>query len=147
MFATYNLEKWPLVYINMVGDIKTYIDYKQFTSTWMGLYNKLEPFTMLFDATKFGDVSMFYALKMAMFIKKIKRKRPQYLQKSIIMLESKWLKHLVGLMFFMESPAAPVYVYYKDEFGEKSMDDLLSNIESNKMDEFHIYKPSTSWFG
>lgn len=142
MFATYNLDKWPLVYINMVGDIKTYVDYKEFTNTWLGLYNKLEPFTMLFDATNFGDVSVFYAIKMAMFIKKIKRKRPQYLQKSIIMLESKWLKHLVGLMFFIETPAAPVYVYYKDEHGEKSLDELINLLEKGEIDIFHKYSPS-----
>lgn len=142
MFANYDLSKWPLVYINMVGDIKTYVDYKQFTSTWMGLYNKLEPFTMLFDATKFGDVSVFYAVKMAMFIKKIKRKRPQYLQKSIIMLESKWLKHLVGLMFFIEAPAAPVYVYYTDEHGKKTLDELVDLLEKGEKDVFHQYNPS-----
>jgi hypothetical protein len=142
MFATYDLEKWPLVYVNMVGDIKTYVDYKQFTSTWMSLYDKLEPFTMLFDATKFGDVSVFYAIKMAMFIKKIKRKRPQYLQKSIIILESKWLKHLVGLMFFIETPAAPVYVYYTDEHGKKSLDILVDLLEKGEKDIFHQYNPS-----
>jgi len=142
MFAKYNLNKWPLVYIDMVGDIKTYVDYKQFTSTWMGLYDKLEPFTMLFDATKFGDVSVFYAIKMAMFIKKIKRKRPQYLQKSIIMLESKWLKHLVGLMFFIETPAAPVYVYYTDEHGKKTLDELVDLLEKGEKDVFHQYNPS-----
>lgn len=142
MFAKYNLSKWPLVYIDMVGDIKTYVDYKQFTSTWMGLYDKLEPFTMLFDATNFGDVSVFYAIKMAMFIKKIKRKRPQYLQKSIIMLESKWLKHLVGLMFFIETPAAPVYVYYTDEHGKKTLDELVDLLEKGEKDVFHQYNPS-----
>jgi hypothetical protein len=142
MFANYDLSKWPLVYIDMVGDIKTYIDYKQFTSTWMGLYDKLEPFTMLFDATNFGDVSVFYAIKMAMFIKKIKRKRPQYLQKSIIMLESKWLKHLVGLMFFIETPAAPVYVYYTDEHGKKTLDELVDLLEKGEKDMFHQYNPS-----
>ena len=142
MFAKYNLSKWPLVYIDMVGDIKTYVDYKQFTSTWMGLYDKLEPFTMLFDATKFGDVSVFYAIKMALFIKKIKRKRPQYLQKSIIMLESKWLKHLVGLMFFIETPAAPVYVYYTDEHGKKTLDELVDLLEKGEKDVFHQYNPS-----
>lgn len=142
MFATYDLEKWPLVYVDMVGDIKTYVDYKQFTSTWISLYDKLEPFTMLFDATKFGDVSVFYAIKMAMFIKKIKRKRPQYLQKSIIMLESKWLKHLVGLMFFIETPAAPVYVYYTDEHGKKTLDELVDLLEKGEKDIFHQYNPS-----
>ena len=101
MFASYNLDNWPLVYIKLRGDIKSYVDYKQFTDTWLALYNRLEPFTMLFDACEFGDVSIFYAIKMAMFIKKIKRKRPQNLKKSVIMLQSKWLKHLVGLMFFI----------------------------------------------
>jgi hypothetical protein len=142
MFAIYNLDKWPFVYVNMIGDIKTNIEYKQFTDTWLQLYNKLEPFTMLFDATNFGDVSVFYAIKMAMFIKKIKRKRPQYLQKSIIMLESKWLKHLVGLMFFIETPAAPVYVYYKDEHGETSLDILVEMLEKGEKDKFHEYLPS-----
>lgn len=143
MFANYNLEKWPLVYINMVGDINTYIDYKTFTNTWLSLYEKEQDFTMFFDATNFGDVNVFYAIKMAMFIKKIKRKRPQYLQKSIIMLKSKWLKHLIGLMFFIESPAAPVFVYYTDEHGEKSLEDLNCLLEKGEKDIFHEYTPSS----
>ena len=77
-----------------------------------------------------------------MFIKKIKRKRPQYLQKSVIMLQGKWLKHLIGLMFFIESPAAPVYVYYTDEFGDKSLDDLIELVEIGEIEEFHKYVPS-----
>lgn len=89
MFANYNLEKWPLVYINMVGDINTYIDYKTFTNTWLNLYEKEQDFTMLFNATNFGDVSVFYAIKMALFIKNqaktptISTKKYNYVEKQM----------------------------------------------------------------
>ena len=141
MFAKYDLNKWPMVYITMVGNIKSYLEYNEFTTTWLNLYDKSEPFTMLFDATNFGEVSIFYAIKMAMFIKKIKRKSPQYLQKSIIMLQSNWLKHLINLMFFIESPVAPVYVYYKDEHGEKSLDELIDLVNKGEIDVFHKFQP------
>lgn len=141
MFAKYDLNKWPMVYITMVGNIKSYLEYNEFTITWLNLYDKSEPFTMLFDATNFGEVSIFYAIKMAMFIKKIKRKSPQYLQKSIIMLQSNWLKHLINLMFFIESPVAPVYVYYKDEHGEKSLDELIDLVNKGEIDVFHKFQP------
>ena len=45
-------------------------------------------------------------------------------------------------MFFIESPAAPVYVYYTDEFGDKSLDELVELVEIGEIEQFHKYVPS-----
>ena len=49
---------------------------------------------------------------MTFFIKKLKKKNPQFLSQSLILLKGKWLRFLVNFMFAIEKPVAPVYVYY-----------------------------------
>ena len=44
-------------------------------------------------------------------------------------------------MFFIESPVAPVYVYYKDEHGEKSLDELIDLVNKGEIDVFHTFQP------
>ena len=45
-------------------------------------------------------------------------------------------------MFFIESPAAPGYVYYKDEHGDKSLYELNELLNKGEIDVFHKFEPS-----
>ena len=91
------------------------LDINVFLHAWNNLYLHEQNFTLLFDARNFGMISIKYALKMTFFIKKIKKNRPQFLSKSLILLKGRWLRFLISLMFSIEKPVAPVYVYYTDD--------------------------------
>ena len=58
---------------------------------------------------------------MTFFIKKIKKNDPQFLSKSLILLNGRWLRFLVSFMFSIEKPVAPVYVYYTDNDDRKDV--------------------------
>jgi hypothetical protein len=112
VFFKFDKMKWPLVKITLTGNIETEEDFNVFLHSWENLYLQEEPFTLLFDATNFGMISIYYSVKMTFFIKKLKKKNPQFLSQSLILLKGKWLRFLVNFMFAIEKPVAPVYVYY-----------------------------------
>ena len=52
-----------------------------------------------------------YVLKMSEFIKKLKRRDIQYLEKSIIFINNNKIKYLLDAIFAIQKPVAPVYIY------------------------------------
>tara|TARA_X000000950_G_scaffold285442_1_gene391433 strand:- start:9127 stop:9570 length:444 start_codon:yes stop_codon:yes gene_type:complete len=113
-FFNYDRGKWPLVKVTLNGNIESDEDFNVFLHAWNNLYLHEQNFTLLFDARNFGMISIKYAIKMTFFIKKIKKNKPQFLSKSLILLKGRWLRFLVSFMFSIEKPVAPVYVYYTD---------------------------------
>ena len=112
MFAKFNYTMWPTVSINLEGPIGGEDDFNLFLFQWENLYERKESFKLIFDVRKFGMPSPYYALKMTVFIEKLRRKYPQYLEKSIIILNSGYIKYLINFMFLIQPPVAPVYTYY-----------------------------------
>ncbi len=58
-----------------------------------------------------GNIPIKYAIKMAYFIKILKKYEYQYLQKSLILVNSDFIKYLLDLVFAIEKPVAPVYIW------------------------------------
>ena len=111
VFFKFDKMKWPLVKITLTGNIDTEEDFNVFLHSWENLYLQEEPFTLLFDATNFGMISIYYSVKMTFFIKKLKKKKPQFLSQSLILLKGKWLRFLVNLQ--NEEPVDLIEYYEK----------------------------------
>ena len=47
---------------------------------------------------------------MTIFIKKLKKEKVQYLQKSIILVNSQIVKHMLDFIFMLQPPVAPIYI-------------------------------------
>ena len=47
---------------------------------------------------------------MSAFIHRLKKEPEQYLQKSIILVNNSFIQNLLDLIFFIQSPVAPVYI-------------------------------------
>ena len=84
---------------------------------------------------------MSYVFTMRKFIKKIKQFPHQYLQQSLIIVSNKYVKYLLSLVFSVQKPVAPVYIYNKTDKNPINYDSLLSDIENNRLDKFKIVKP------
>ena len=52
---------------------------------------------------------------MSAFIKNLKKNDYQYLQKSIIIVQSNFVKSMLDLIFYIQPPVAPVYIIQKQE--------------------------------
>tara|TARA_B100000700_G_C14971690_1_gene821769 strand:- start:35 stop:469 length:435 start_codon:yes stop_codon:yes gene_type:complete len=109
MWATYDDTEFPLIRVKLEGKIQNNEDFYNFTTTWDSYNSRRSDYVLVFDAREVGYVSIKYAFKMASFIKELKRKE-QYLKSSIIIVESKYLRFLLNLIFTLQKPVADVYM-------------------------------------
>ena len=115
MFADFSEKNFPIVNCIFSRTVETNSDFSDFLQKWIDLYENQKDFTFIFDTTKVEDVPLKYSFKMAMFIKELKKRPYHYLQKSIILVNSKKVKYLLDFIFLMQSPVAPVYILYTEK--------------------------------
>ena len=128
MWATFNDSKFPIVSVKLRGKIKNNTDFYNFTTTWDSYNSRKIPYVFVFDAREVGFVNIKYAVMMAQFIKELKRKE-QFLQGSIIIVQSKYLRFLLSLIFKLQKPVADVYM--TDLYSEVFIQKLYNNINGN----------------
>ncbi len=109
MWATFDDSEFPLIRVKLNGKIQNNVDFCNFTTTWDSYNLRRSEYIFLFDSREVGYVSIKYAFKMASFIKELKRKE-QYLKSSIIIVENKYLRFLLNLIFKLQKPVADVYL-------------------------------------
>jgi transposase len=137
MWSQYDYSNLPIVKVTFSGKLNEDNQYYNFIRQWTLLYQKQTNFKFIFDTSSCGYVNIKYALKMPFFIKKIKNLPQQYLQESIIIYNSSWIRYLLSLIFNIQSPVAPVYLVAKDDYQE----DMIHNINLYS-DKVTIIKPS-----
>ena len=109
MWATFDDSAFPIIRVKLKGKIQNNVDFCNFITTWDSYNLRRSEYVFIFDATEVGRVSIKYAFKMASFIKDLKRKE-QYLKGSIIIVQSKYLRTLLNLIFKLQKPVANVYM-------------------------------------
>jgi len=133
MWATFNDSEFPIVSVKLRGKIKNNLDFYNFTTTWESYNLRRIPYVFVFDAREVGFVNIKYAVMMAQFIKELKRKE-QFLQGSIIIVQSKYLRFLLSIIFKLQKPVADVYM--TDLYSEVFIQKLYNNINGNLNMEF-----------
>jgi hypothetical protein len=111
MFSNYDHSNFPIVTVTFEEGPKSNEDFEYFTNEWLKLYEMGLDFTFIFDTTQMKDPALKYAIKMSDFIKQLKKKDTQYLEKSIILINNKKIKYLLDGVFAIQKPVAPVYIY------------------------------------
>lgn len=134
----FDLSNFPIVKVKLIGKIENDNDFKSFTKEWEELYNYNENFIMIFDTSEIGNVNLKYCFLLSYFIKKLKKKNPQYLSFSLIYTPSSYIEKMLRFIFYLSSPIAPVYIIKK--FETDYVDNLINNIKSeNKIHDKTIY--------
>jgi len=132
MFAQYiydNYEKNNIVKVVFNSSIKDDNDFDNFLEEWLQLYNLQKDFIFIFDTTNVGYIPIKYSFKMSAFIKNLKRKDYQYLKKSIILVQSNFVKNMLDLIFYIQPPVAPVYITQN----KADINDILNDIISQNI--------------
>ena len=91
---------------------RKYNDFKNFTNEWLLLYNNKKYFEFIIDTKKCGLINPKYCFYMAMFIKKIKTQKIQFLEKSTIYVYNKYIFELLKIIFYIQKPVAPIKIIY-----------------------------------
>ena len=125
MWAEYNYSPFPIVEVHMKGTIKNDEEFEDFLNQWRQLYQRKTGFSFIFDTREVGYVKMKYALKMANFIKELKKENKQYLKRSAIITGNWWTRLLLKMIFTLQTPVAPVE--YHSSIDTIDLDRLLYN--------------------
>jgi len=114
MFFNFDLTNFPLVYIDLSGNINNDKDFKLFTEKWLDLYNKKEQFYLIFNTKNLLSANIKYVFYMAIFIKKIKLLKKKNLISSKILLYNNYIYKLATFIFYIEKPIAPIELILMD---------------------------------
>ena len=121
MFVKFNYDNFPNVHVTF-GKLNSTEEFNIMTSEWLRLYEQKIPFTFIFDTTNLEVYNIKYSFKMSAFIYRLKKEPEQYLQKSIILVKNSFIQHLLDLIFFIQSPVAPVYIVRENDDINKILD-------------------------
>ena len=121
MFVQFNYDNFPNVYVTF-GKLNSTEEFNILTSEWLRLYEQKTPFTFIFDSSNLEVYNIKYSFKMSAFIHRLKKEPEQYLQRSIILVTNSFIQHLLDLIFFIQSPVAPVYIVREKEDIQKLLD-------------------------
>jgi len=140
-FYTVDDTQFPIIKIKLEGDITTkYLN--EFFDIWLSFYEKKKNFYLFFDICNVNNPSIKNAFQLATFIKKIKQKDPQYLKKSILILNNNYiLQKIMGLVFKITPPAAPLFLYWKHEYEINVNNDTIQEIFETKNEKFQRILP------
>ena len=133
MFVDFNYNNFPNIYVTF-GKLETNEEFNMLIDEWLKLYEKKVYFTFIFDTTNLEVYNIKYSFKMSAFIYRLKKQSVQYLQKSIIIVKNNFIQYLLDLIFFIQSPVAPVYII-KDEINVKRI------LEGEEVEECKIIYP------
>ena len=128
MFVKFNYDNFPNVYVTF-GKLNSNEEFNILTNEWLKLYEQKIPFTFIFDSSNLEVYNIKYSFKMTEFIYKLKKEPIQYLEKSIIIVNNSFIQSLLDLIFFIQSPVAPVYIIRDPDSVQKILDNNLNDIE------------------
>ena len=133
MFVKFNYDNFPNVRVTF-GKLNSTEEFNIMTSEWLRLYEQKIPFTFIFDTTNLEVYNIKYSFKMSAFIYRLKKEPEQYLQRSIILVKNSFIQHLLDLIFFIQSPVAPVYIVREN-------DDIHKILDGEEVDRCKIIYP------
>ena len=110
MFVTVDESKFPLIKVKFGKNINNYDELNPFFEVWNRLYQEKKQFTFELDTNECGCIPIKYSYEMAKRISQIKKLKTHYLQQTIVVVKSKWIKKLMTLLFKIVKPVAPVYI-------------------------------------
>tara|TARA_B100000902_G_C26717965_1_gene625189 strand:+ start:66 stop:509 length:444 start_codon:yes stop_codon:yes gene_type:complete len=126
MFSTFDKSTFPIIKVTLDGGPESDTDFQLFLDQWLELYDDKKDFIFFFNTENVRSPPLKYCLKMSYFIKELRKKEYQYLQKSILLINSNKVKWLLDLIFLIQPPVAPVYIYHIDN---GILDNLNDNIK------------------
>ena len=150
MFAHYNYDNFPIVFVSFSENINSETEFDQFLNEWLILYHNRRDFSFIFDTRNMKNISIKYAIKMTLFIKSLRKQPYHYLQKSLILVNDKHIKRLLDFVFTLQSPVAPVYLWHinseniNEEYDKGYLINTLNTINRLDLKDNMIYIKANS---
>jgi len=110
-FSSFDYTEFPNVNIKLVGKIKTKKDFDDFTKEWLNIFERKQPFKLIFDTQNIGFINPKYCISMAIFIHKLHQREDKHLmEESKILVFSDMFYYMLCVTFNIQKPVAPVNI-------------------------------------
>ena len=130
-FATFDLQYFPLIIVKL-NKLNNISECVSFLKQWEQLYLYEKYFTLIIDSRNQKNTNFRCVMLIAKFVKKFRKKNPQYLESSILIYNNKFVKHMFSLVLSFENPISPTYLYYTSEKGLVNYIELFKNKDKEK---------------
>ena len=126
MFVQIDKSQLPLIKVKFGNQINNIEELNPFFDIWYQMYDEKTHFSFLIDTQQCGKIPLKYSYEISKRISKIKKLKTHYIDRTIVIIKSKWIKKLMCLLFKIVKPVAPVYIV-KDEKTFLELHQRLSN--------------------
>tara|TARA_B100000795_G_scaffold267562_2_gene252662 strand:+ start:2138 stop:2566 length:429 start_codon:yes stop_codon:yes gene_type:complete len=131
----------PIIKIKFIGKVNNK-ELDLFLNEWSSFYGDGGNFYLFFDMTEMLTPNIKMVIKLAKFINSTKDHNPQYLKKSILIMNDVFiLKKMVNVVFKITAPVTPLYIYWKHKYELNINNDTIQNIFETQNSKFQIIKP------
>jgi len=118
-WATFDTTSYPTVFVDL-GPTLDDEGFQDFIKQWRNLYSERRDFYLIFNTSEVGWVNPKYAWEMASFIEELREQQEkldgkEYLQQSFIFYKSWYVKLLLNVIFYLQTPIAPVEILPHDK--------------------------------
>ena len=138
MFAEYDYSQAPLIQVTFGKSIQNEEDVNDFLKKWLELYAIKQNFIFLFDTRNMENPPFKYAMRIALFMKQLRKQPIHYLQKSLILVNSDFIRRILDFIFMIQPPIAPVITWTTDEIDKDKIIQVFNTTTKqnlkNKMD-------------
>ena len=124
MFFEVDTSNLPLFDISLY-DIDNIVSFNEFTEFWEQIHSKNKKYYFLFDTKDMSTPSPNYCMKMANFIKKLKKQNVNPLVFSVICIKTAIIRQMASFIFKITPPMSPVYIVKNREAGLQVYNDLI----------------------
>jgi hypothetical protein len=140
-FFKFDFSSMPNIKVIFTGKI-TENNLNGFFKEWLRVNTFKTYHNLIFDTTNLDIPSIKVAIKIGQFIKNLRDEKPQYLQRSIIILnENIIIRNLTKIVFKITKPAAPVFIYWKKKTETNVNLDTILDIFNTNVFKFQFIKP------
>lgn len=139
MFAEFNTDKFPLVFVTFSESLNSEEEFDEFLRGWLLLYHNRKDFIFIFDTRNMKNISPKYCIKIALFIRKLKKQPYHYLQKSLIIINDNRIKRLLDMVFSLQAPVAPVYLWPTEEYDKDILYGIAESCSRENLSDNMIY--------
>lgn len=116
MFAVFDKEDFPIVKVTMNGKPESDEDFDNFLNEWTKLYEERNDFIFVFYTENVSNPDIKYSIRMSQYIKNLRKKDYQFLQKSIILINRNKVRWMLDFIFEIQPPVADVYLINTNKY-------------------------------
>jgi hypothetical protein len=109
MFASFDYSSFPLIKVTFTK-LENSGEFDDFLKEWLSIYDRNEYFSFIFNTEEMAFINPKYAIKIASFIKMLKKLPKQYLLFSVLIMNNSILETLLKTVLSIQKPTAPLYI-------------------------------------